>query len=173
MDDTRFWLLLDDCFRDYDADDGLALLEAKLSGMPRSKVVRFQHFLNDQMIRAYRWDLIGAACFFGRGKPGDGFEDFRAWLISQGSETFERVLANPECLVEFEYKVSPAEEWHLERLHVLPGELAGEEDDDDWPYLCDPKTPVGSRIELTKDALSQRFPKLWAKFGDQFMSRLA
>lgn len=169
MDNDRFWDLLDNCFLNYDADDGLALLETKLSDSRRSEVVRFQHFLNDIMVRACHWDLIGAACFFGCGQSDDGFQDFRAWLISQGRETFERVLTDPECLSEFPYQESPVDEWRFEQLHLLPGEIGGEEDDDDWPYLCDPKNPSGDPTELTKEALAVRFPKLWAKFGDQFM----
>jgi len=85
--------------------------------------------------RACDWNLIGAACFFGFGKSDEGFNDFRAWLISQSRETFERVLSAPECLAEFEYQTSPSEEWRFEQWQLLPGKIAGEEDDDEMSFL--------------------------------------
>jgi hypothetical protein len=64
---------------------------------------------------------------------------------------------------------SPTEEWNCEELHMLPGEIGGEEEDEDWPYPQTPDSPIGEPVEITIVALQQRFPKFWERFGSEFM----
>jgi len=135
--------------------------------------VSFQSLLNAVMSRAYTWDLIAAACFLGCGQSDDGFEDFRAWLVAQGQETFEMVLADVTTLADLPFDESPTEEWYSEDLHLLPGEIGGEAEDPNWPYRRDPEKPLGVEISLTKDELRRRFPKLWHTFADRFMIGIA
>ncbi len=168
MSEDSFWDIIHTSFSS-DRDDPVPVYEALLEAMPREQVVEFQRMLDRVMTRAYRWDLIGAACFLGCGQSDDGFEDFRAWLISLGRATFDDVLADPNLIATFSYDESPTEEWHCEELHMLPGEIGGEEDDEDWPYLSAPESPVGDPIELTQDGLKLRFPQLWKRFGNEFM----
>tara|TARA_R110002111_G_scaffold181165_1_gene246727 strand:+ start:256 stop:783 length:528 start_codon:yes stop_codon:yes gene_type:complete len=171
MEEEQFWKMIDDAFGSdqNDLEESTAQLEAVLESLPQDQAVGFQVALRSVMSRAYTWDLIGAACFIGCGQSDDGFEDFRAWLIAQGRATFERVLKDVEALAELPYEQSPTEEWHFEELHMLPGEIGGEEHNPDWPYTSDPDTPHGEPMELTKDVLRARLPVLWEKFGDEFM----
>jgi hypothetical protein len=48
------------------------------------------------MNRAYPWDLWGAAFVINGGCSDDGCERFRARLIMQGRDVFERALDDPE-----------------------------------------------------------------------------
>lgn len=170
MTETESWELVNEASAEADSLEGVVdgLREA-LSDMSRAEVVSFQKALNAVMARAYTWDLIAAACFLGCGQSDDGFEDFRAWLIAQGQETFEMVLNDVNTLADLPFEDSPTEEWYCEDLHLLPGELGGEADDPHWPYRNDPEQPVGVEIALTKDELRRRFPKLWSVFADRFM----
>ncbi|MDJ0848543.1 MAG: DUF4240 domain-containing protein [Myxococcota bacterium] len=171
MEENRFWEIIETCFTATHPipETALTELERTLRALPRPEVVGFQRALNAVMARAYTWDLIGAACFVGSGQSDDGFEDFRAWLISKGHTTFERVLADPSALAELPFDESPLEEWGLEPLHMLPGELAGEEDDPEWPYYSNPDSPSGEPLELRRQELRRRFPALWSAFGDRYM----
>lgn len=168
INEDTFWKIIDDCFSD-DTEDQLGEYEARLEEMSREQVLEFQRTLNAVMARAYRSDLIGAACFLGCGQSDDGFEDFRAWLVSHGHETFESFLADHNLIAALPYDDSPTEEWHCEELHMTPGEIGGEEEDEDWPYPKTPDSPVGEPVEITIAALQQRFPKFWERFGSEFM----
>lgn len=170
MTEQQFWVIIENCFdHQIASDDELARLEVVLRRLPRSEVVSFQENLRKVMARAYSWELIAGACFLGCGQSDDGFEDFRAWLVSRGRDTFERILSDVNVLASFPYKESPTEEWYLEMLHMLPGEVGGEEDDPDWPYSFDPEKPHGESLEITQEILRDRYPKLWERFGNNFM----
>lgn len=170
LPESEFWRLIESAFDPDDADieEGIDELRRVMTAWPREKVVSFQRTLNAQMQRAYRWNLIAASCVVGAGQSDDGFEDFRAWLITRGQAVFERVLSDPSELATLPFEESPLEEWNGEEFHMLPGEVGGEEDDDDWPYGPD-EDPSGTPIELNKANLSRLFPRLWSRFGDEYM----
>src|SRR6185369_16521467 len=54
--------------------------------------------LRELLAAAYRWDLWAAAYIVNGGCSDDGFEYFRAWLISQGQRFYEKCLADPEAV---------------------------------------------------------------------------
>ena len=171
VSESDFWSAIEESLADSDGDPEAQLehLRHCLESHSREDVLEFQRRLNEVMARAYTWNLIGAACFLGCGQSDDGFEDFRAWLVSLGEATFERVLADVNELTELHYDESPTEEWCFEELHLLPGEVGGEEEDVHWPYRKDPETPLGEPAELTQQALKRRVPLLWEHFGNEFM----
>jgi hypothetical protein len=174
MTEVEFWGSVDEARSNATAlEEVVDNLRGTLESMSREDVVAFQRCLNSVMKRAYSWDLIAAACFLGCGQSDDGFEDFRAWLIAQGHETFETVVKDVNSLADVPFHESPTEEWYCEELHLLPGEIGGEEDDPDWPYRCDPEPPHGTETLLTKDELRRCFPRLWDRFGDRFMIGIA
>jgi len=170
MTESEFWNMIHVSFLPgRDDEDGLEHLESLLEKISRDKVLDFQHVFNSVMARAYSWNLICGAYFLGCGQSDDGFEDFRAWLISRGQRAFESILGDPNLLAKLPFDISPTEEWYFEELHMLAGEIGGEEDDSDWPYSLDPDEPHGEELARDKDALRRHFPTLWNKFGDEFM----
>jgi hypothetical protein len=52
------------------------------------------------MAHSYTNPLWAAAYLINGGCSDDGFEYFRGWLIAQGREVFERVVADPDALAE-------------------------------------------------------------------------
>jgi hypothetical protein len=144
MDEARFWEIV---------DQGLA---AQLESLSDDDLRGFATVLAAVHQRAYRWDLWAAGYLALGGLSDDAFLDFRSWLISHGRETFERVLDDPDSLVELswdddEEDFSDAERWaylvyqewerrHGDTLDVesaieYDGEPVGEpfpEDDDEW-----------------------------------------
>lgn len=174
MDEAPFWARIHAAFSSAeDLEEGIERLSEALEALSREEVVSFQVVMNAVMARAYTNDLISACCFLGFGQSDDGFEDFRAWLVAQGQATFESVVRDPDVLADLPFDESPTEEWGLEDLHMLPGEIGGEEDDPDWPYLDDPEALGGEPVVFEKAALRERHPRMWERFGDRFMIGIA
>ncbi|MFI9040946.1 DUF4240 domain-containing protein [Streptomyces sp. NPDC053726] len=104
MDTTDFWNVIDDArARVTDPADAEAVVErasALLAARPRDEIVATQQLLWDLMAASYRAPLWAAAYTINGGCSDDGFDYFRGWLIAQGREVFERVVADPDTLAE-------------------------------------------------------------------------
>ncbi|MFG2632268.1 DUF4240 domain-containing protein [Streptomyces sp. NPDC048473] len=104
MDTTDFWNVIDDArARVTDPADAEAVVErasALLAARPRDEIVAAQQLLWDLMAASYRAPLWAAAYTINGGCSDDGFDYFRGWLIAQGREVFERVVADPDTLAE-------------------------------------------------------------------------
>ena len=165
--ETRFWNLIHSSFvHGRSEHDGVHALAASLESMPQAEVVAFQDTLTAVIERAATYDLNGGACLVGHGNSDDGFLDFRAWLISQGRETFETVVNNPDALAQIPFHSTPAEEWYLEQLHTVAIDLISD-GEPMWPY--DLPKYLGTNFDLSKAELRKRYPALWAKFGDRHL----
>ncbi|GAA3655576.1 hypothetical protein GCM10022224_018410 [Nonomuraea antimicrobica] len=104
MDIAQFWMLIERA-RDQvpDADDDQAVAStatALLSARPAAEIVAAQQAFWDVMAASYRAPLWGAAYLINGGCSDDGFDYFRGWLVTQGREVFERVVADPDTLAE-------------------------------------------------------------------------
>ncbi|MFD4944325.1 DUF4240 domain-containing protein [Streptomyces sp. NPDC058239] len=104
MDTTDFWNLIDDARAQVtDPEDAEVVVErasALLAARPRDEIVAAQQLLWDLMAASYRAPLWAAAYTINGGCSDDGFDYFRGWLIAQGREVFERVVADPDTLAE-------------------------------------------------------------------------
>src|SRR5262249_53956418 len=132
------------------------------------EIVEFDKIFREYWIRAYTWDLWGAAYIIDGGCSDDGFMDFRGWLISEGEKAFENALKDPESLVRvvreddedcqyegFQYVASMA--WEKKTGKGM----------DDFPRggLKHPAEPSGRPWAEEGDDLERRFPKLFRKFS--------
>ncbi|MFI6060286.1 DUF4240 domain-containing protein [Streptomyces sp. NPDC051286] len=104
MDTTDFWNLIDDARTQVaDPADAEAVVErasALLAARSLHEIVAAQQLFWDLMAASYRAPLWAAAYTINGGCSDDGFEYFRGWLIAQGREVFERVVADPDALAE-------------------------------------------------------------------------
>ena len=102
MDKTAFWKIIDASRKQAkgDPDAQLEILRSRLEQLEPDEIVQFGRLFEEYHIRAYTWELWGAAYLIGGGCSNDGFLDFRGWLISRGEKVFERALEDPESLVE-------------------------------------------------------------------------
>lgn len=71
-------------------------LLVSLQRLEAEEIAAFDVFLQEQLERAYRWDLWAVAYLAMGGCGDDAFLTFRAWLIAQGEEYFEAALNDPE-----------------------------------------------------------------------------
>lgn len=169
MDTDTFWSLIDRSRAGHE-DDVYAqerALSALLRGMPREELIAFDRLYQQQLARAYRWDVWGAGYVLAGGMSDDSFSDFCDWLVSRGRETFEQVLADPDSLADVpgaEPDAINAEGFwaavHDAYEQTYASEFPVSEDDaQDWP-----EEPAGEPWD--DDDLDHRYPRLTAKTAD-------
>lgn len=163
-----FWKLIDSARKSSggDGDELCSLLQSKLIKRDPKDIVAFKHHLDTLMARAYTWDLWAAAYVINGGCSDDGFEYFRAWLISRGSDTFEKALANPDSLTSV--RGLEPDECELESLLYVAAEAYEEAAESELPdsKVKRPAKPAGKRWSEEGDDLAKRVPKLWKKFSE-------
>ncbi|WP_329103363.1 DUF4240 domain-containing protein [Micromonospora sp. NBC_01699] len=123
MDIDGFWALIERSAVLADApDDRLEWLTDRLAELPAAEITDFSVRLDELRRRADTHHLWGAAYRICGGLcSDDGFFYFQAWLVGLGREVFERVVRDPDELVEV-----PA-------VRRLAGRSSGDWDDDEWP----------------------------------------
>jgi len=185
MNEDQFWDLIERSKADQAAKPGLLkklfggkkhvtgnaqfleTLRALLNPFQPADVKDFKLILDRQLARAYTWELWAAAYIMMGGCSDDGFEYWRAWLISQGRAIFDAAVANPESLAAHTFG-SP-DEMELEELLYLPVEIFESKTGDDvyeqLPKGEGPAEPTGVPWEEDTEVLGTRFPILWAKYG--------
>ncbi len=168
MDDAEFWALVEGHLTKGrgDPDERVERLTATLSKRRPAEIRAFQRQLDRAMDRAYRWDLWGVAYVIEGGCSDDGFEYFRAWLISRGRAVYERALADPESLVE---QVPDDADWYpeLESLLYAPAEAYESVTDGEELPPRDPPTPrepAGTRFD--EDRAEEQFPRVAARIAE-------
>lgn len=71
-----------------------------LCALPPEEIAELAQPLWDLRAWSYRRDLWRAGYLINGGCSDDGFEYFRGWLLTQGRETFERAVAEPDSLAD-------------------------------------------------------------------------
>ncbi len=131
--------------------------------MESDEIIEFDRLLCQLLNESYTWELWGAAYIINDGCSDDGFDYFRAWLISQGREVFENANKNPDSLagiedleenVEFEellYAANRAyEKVTGEEMTLIPNSLP----------LLDEGWDFDDTVEMKK-----RYPRLCKRFN--------
>jgi hypothetical protein len=172
MSEPLFWGIVDRSRSD-DPDTQIGLLRQQLMALSPDEIVAWEIAFDQHMRRSYRWDLWGAAFVAMGGASDDSFEYFRLWLLSRGKGTFEKVLSDPDSLVEF----APANPEQLEFedfAHVGP-DVWSTKTGKSWdempniPSFFDPSgygSPSGEEFSEDSHDLAVKYPRLWRKFGD-------
>ncbi len=100
----QFWALIDEARGQASApEDSYDVAEQActlLAARPREEIVAAQQIVWDLLADSYRGPLWAAAYLANGGCSDDGFEYFRGWLVLQGREVFERIVAAPDELAE-------------------------------------------------------------------------
>lgn len=168
MNTDQFWLLIDSAAAKSKGDEEAFLdrLRSDLSRLPPQEMLECQQRLTEQIARANTYDLLGAAYLLNGEGSDDGFEYFRAWLVSRGRRVFEGAVADADSLASID-----AEECWLEELLYLPAEVYEEVTDRDAHEALPgdetvPSEPAGNPW-ADVDELRERLPRLWGKVNHQ------
>lgn len=104
MDTQQFWTLIEQARRQAphpaDADAIAQEATAVLATRPLQEIIGTCQAVYQLLADSYRAPLWAAAYMINGGCSDDGFDYFRGWLIMQGREVFEQVLADPEVLAD-------------------------------------------------------------------------
>lgn len=101
MTTAQFWHIIETAKQKSpkNSERQVKLIRQKLESLPAKEIVAFDRIFDRMRFRAYSWDLWEAAKLLRGGCSDDGFEDFRAWLISRGRRIYEAAMRNPDSLV--------------------------------------------------------------------------
>ncbi|MGC9666448.1 DUF4240 domain-containing protein [Planosporangium sp. 12N6] len=182
-----FWDLIERSWRHTaDPDRRLEWLTAQLTRLSPAEIVEFQVWLDRLHRWADSWRMWGAAYQLCDGLCSeDGFWYFQAWLVGQGRDAFERVVADPDALADLpavrRLAGRPVETWsdaewpEWECLDYVArrayGQVTGEEDGFEEALEArghDPSLsaePAGERWDFEDAAeVARRFPRLGEMF---------
>jgi hypothetical protein len=161
MNIEQFWQILE---QGKDSPTPQAFVKAELEKIPPEEIIAYQEHFAQLVERAYRWDLWGAAYLINGGCSDDSFMDFRYGLLAQGKQIYEKALANPDNLADFDldgdglfnesFGYVAAQVYEAKTHQELPtnqGENRLEPLGEEWDFDDD-------------EECQKRLPKLWAKF---------
>ncbi|MET8544983.1 DUF4240 domain-containing protein [Kitasatospora sp. NPDC004799] len=101
MDTDDFWAAIDSARADIRPDHPFhQALTDRLAALGVPAVIAFEERYQQLHRRLYRWDVWAAGYLIGGGCSDDGFTDFRAGLIAQGREWYDRAAAHPDGLAD-------------------------------------------------------------------------
>lgn len=167
MDHNQFWNIIESAKRRH-PDDAEAQADAvcdSLKELPADEIIAFDKIYDELRFRAYNWDLWGAAYVMNGGCGDDGFEYFRAWLISRGREVYERALDDPDSLAdEFDGSRSLHE---LEPLFYAPLHAYEARTGEPMPQR-DRSFPELAGRQWDVSELDARYPRIAAKFEERY-----
>lgn len=113
----EFWSLIETARRS--RREGKELrdeIERLLWELPDEDLVDYAKVYSELIDEADQWRLWDAICLINGGCSDDGFSDFRDFLISKGRSHFERVLNDPETLLDDELDARYGE-WPYQEVH--------------------------------------------------------
>lgn len=162
MEEGMFWAIVEKSKAAAGADMNRrpAALELILVSLSLDAIQAFQKQYEQQLLKANRWDLWGAAYVMNGGCSDDGFRYFRDWLISEGRQLFESALAAPDSLAALPRR----EYFELELFGSAASKAfskkgSGELDRD---FKAELTQPQGK--EWKESDLPRLFPKLASKY---------
>ena len=163
MTTEEFWQIIDTVHRDADGEmeKKCDLLRQRLNGLTSDELSDFIKHFDQADAAGYSWELWGAAYVIHGGCSDDSFSDFRATLISHGSEVYRTALADPESLAVLD--VEDEEDLFNEGFQYIKHEVA-EVTLGQLPQRTEsfPSEPKGK--EWDEDTVEDLYPTLAAKY---------
>ena len=165
----RFWALIEKSDPTVDQWVQLEALRTELRKLPAEQLAEFDHVMAALHAQANRWDLWGAAYVIKGGASDDAFHYFRSWLIGKGRSAYDAALADPDSLTDV---IADDDEDYaeFEELGYVAQEIWSEQYGEKQmlpsPFSRSEADPAGSPFTEDEDQLARRYPKLWARFGD-------
>jgi hypothetical protein len=183
MDEARFWSIVEstrdaataiprEATTDF-FDVHAQTLHDALNALPPTHIAAFEARFHELSVRAYRWDLWGAAYWMHGGCSDDSFMDFRACLISLGKDRYYAALANPDSLVEIidapDVPYMLAEGFQYIAGKVYESQTGTSIPDDIYDGIGHPEDPVGYDADVDHaddEYMSKHYPRLVAKLPE-------
>ncbi|MFI8521009.1 DUF4240 domain-containing protein [Streptomyces sp. NPDC085481] len=159
MNKQQFWELIaaarDQALAPHESEAVARESTSLLAKRPVEEIVAAEQVLWDLMVESYTNPLWAAAYIANGGCSDDGFDYFRGWLIAQGREVFERVVADPDALAELPIVQASA---------AAGVDLEGE----DMLVIAWNAHITATGDQLPTDAFTIRYPQLDPAWGFDF-----
>ena len=161
----EFWTVIDRVRETApDSPDGkYETLKTELGMHSLPDLQSFARHFSECFIRAYTYELWGAAYIIGGGCGNDSFMDFRQTLVMQGRDFFEAALAKPDDLADADYCEDNENNYPFYQGYAYAAQTLIEAKGGAMPVLRCPEQPSGYRW---REELQRLYPKLYAKFED-------
>src|SRR5262247_386923 len=119
MDLDAFWRIVDGARSNASSDqDFLRRIEARLLELQPDELMGFERQFEKIHTESFSWNLWGAAYLMNGGCSDDGFDYFRAWLMAQGQQTFDKVVKDPDTLATLAEPGTRASRGFEEFMHL-------------------------------------------------------
>ncbi len=166
MDVSAFWKIINDARSNAtDDEDFLTRIDSRVRMLGPGELLEFQRHFNKTHTESYSWNLWGAAYLMNGGCSDDGFEYFRAWLLAQGRDTFEKALEDPDTLAALEDPEGELEEFMYLARQAYEGKTSEQMPDSVFQGATRPE--LGEGWDFDDDTeMKKRYPKLFAKYAN-------
>ena len=166
MDLGAFWKIIADARSDARDDEAfLSRIDARLRSLAPEDLLEFEGQFNKILAESYAWRLWGAAYLMNGGCSDDGFEYFRAWLMAQGRQTYEKALEDPDTLALLVNPEGELEEFMYLARQAYEAKTGEEMPDTVFHGATRPELGEGWDFEDATE-MQKRYPKLFAKYGE-------
>jgi len=137
-----------------------SFLQTRLLTYSADAIRKFEELFAEKMQQANTWNLWALAYLAFDGCSNDGFSDFRAWLISEGQETFENVSSNPDSIIDL--NLTPRQ---LEMFRYVAKQTFELKTQEQLSAVAIPEgKPLGTEWTEDDGDLKLRYPALYAHF---------
>jgi hypothetical protein len=170
MNVEQFWKLIEQTHQNSQGvpHKQAELLVDELAKLSEADILSYQSILEDMVDKAYIGELWDVAFILasGWGCSDDGFEYFRAWLVGQGKDVYEKALSDPESLLDM-VEFGQETQWEvLLYVAIYAYELKTHKDQETMPSTRrdKPRPELKGTISKSVEENLARFPKATAKF---------
>src|SRR5262249_8869697 len=98
MTEDRFWGLIDEA---RSARNVCLALTTALKKLSAEEIIAFENTLRRKLAKAYVFPVLAANFIIESYVSDDVFENFCAFLVSQGRQRFKAALSNPESICDW------------------------------------------------------------------------
>lgn len=170
LDEADFWKLVEEAKAESngDSDRQVELLVDKVAELSIADIFAFGDIFHAIRQTAHKRDLWSAAYLICGGCSDDGFMDFRAWLIAQGSKVFYAAFHDPDVLVDIvqttedEYGILGYAQ--LEQMNYVASYAYEKRTGDQMPVFFGIYKHPDDELKGEWDDSHEKTPKLKAKF---------
>ncbi len=167
MKESQFWECIDQASA---SDDFADSLRNVLHDLDLEEIISFKNIFLKKLVEAYVFPLLAANFVISSYVSDDGFEEFRAWLVSKGKLSFQNAVDSPETIADWLEKEEVDEVEGHKLLNIADevyAELGGEEEEFYKSVIFPPEPDINMTWPENKSEFQLEYPKLVAKFWNQ------
>ena len=166
MTEELFWKLIEEssCKENFNEN-----IKRSLFSLGLEEIVSFKNILLKKSAQAYSFPLLAANFVISSYVSDDGFEVFRAWLVSNGSSKFFDAINNPETISSWLDK-DEVEKIESDTFYYVADEAyieSGGADDFHDKLIYPPEPDIDMDWPENKAEFEKLYPALVTKFWNQ------